>query len=80
MNLGKAIKLCRVQCGISQVELANRSNLTVSYISLLENNKRDPAFSTIQKIARSLRITMSGLMEIAEKANPLYEEKSNDIN
>ena len=78
MNLGKAIKLCRVQCELSQVELANHSGLTVSYISLLENNKRDPSFSTIQEIANTLNITVSGLMRIAEKENPLYEEKANE--
>lgn len=59
MNLGKAIKLCRVQRDLSQSKLASIAGISVSYLSLLERNKRDPTFSTIEGIAGGLDVPMS---------------------
>lgn len=56
MNIGQAIKLCRTQRGISQIELAKRSGCSVSHLSLLENGKRDATLTTIYKIADALKI------------------------
>jgi transcriptional regulator with XRE-family HTH domain len=59
MNLGKAIKLCRVQKNLRQAELAAESGISVSYLSLLEKGKRDPNFSILQSIANALDIPAS---------------------
>lgn len=75
MNLGNAIKLCRIQRNMSQSELADRAEVSVSYISLLERNKRDPNMSAIQKIADALNVPLSILMFLAADRNEL-----NDIN
>lgn len=56
MNVGQAIKLCRTRRGISQADLAQLAECSVSYLSMLENNKRDPTLSTITKIAHALRV------------------------
>ena len=56
MNLGKAIRLCRTQRRLNQTELAAMSEISVSYLSLLEHNKRDPNFSTVEKIADALEV------------------------
>lgn len=62
MNLGKAITLCRKQRGLTQAELAARSGLSISYLSLLEQNKRtDPSLSKIQALAEALRVP-SGIL------------------
>lgn len=62
MNLGKAISLCRTQRRLTQAELAARSGISVSYLSLLEQNKRrDPTLSTIQSLAQALRVP-SGIL------------------
>lgn len=58
MNIGKAIKLCRTQLGLSQTELAIIAELSDSYLSLLERGKRDPAFSTVEKIACALKVPL----------------------
>lgn len=66
MNLGKAISLCRKQRGLTQAETAARAGLSVSYLSLLEQNKRrDPTLSTIQKLAEALRIPTGILFFLA---------------
>lgn len=62
MNLGRAITLCRKQRGLNQAALAERAEISVSYLSLLEQNKRkDPTLTTIQKISEALGIP-SGIL------------------
>lgn len=65
MKLGKAIKICREQKGLTRSDLANMSDLSVSYISLLENNKRDPILSKVERIAQALGVPMSVLLFLA---------------
>ncbi len=60
---------------MSQSELADRAEVSVSYISLLERNKRDPNLSAVQKIANALNVPFSILMFLAADRNEL-----NDIN
>lgn len=71
MNLGRAIKLCRSQREITQSDLATASGLSVSYLSLLEKNKRDPSLSTVQKIAEGLKIPSSILFFLAAEKSEL---------
>ncbi len=59
MDLGRAIKLCRTQRGYSQEQLAELAGISVSYLSLLERNERDPALSKIEQIATALRVPVS---------------------
>lgn len=65
MNLGKAIKLCRTQRNLTQSDLAERARISVPYLSLLENGKRDPNLSTIENIASALNVPMSILLFLA---------------
>lgn len=84
MNLGRAITLCRKQRDLSQAELALRAGVSVSYVSLLEQNKRkDPTLSTIQKISEALNVP-SGILfflaadqtELAGLSSELQEKLS----
>ena len=65
MNLGRAIRLCRTQRGLSQAKLAKTAGISVSYLSLLERGKRDPTLSTIEKIASALDVPVSILVFLA---------------
>ena len=53
---GKNVKKYRQQLGISQEELANRSNLHRTYISAIECFRRSIALENIQRIADALEI------------------------
>lgn len=58
--------MCRQQRGLTQAVLALRAGLSVSYLSLLEQNKRkDPTLSTIQKLAEALRVPFGILFFLA---------------
>ena len=54
-----------MQRGVSQSAIANRANCSVSYLSMLENNKRDPTLSTITKIAEALHMPVGLLFVLA---------------
>ena len=71
MNLGEAIRFCRTQKKMTQARLAERTGLSVSYISLLEQNKRDPSFSTVERIADELRVPTSILLFLAADISDL---------
>ena len=67
MKIGHAIKLCRNQKRLNLAELAERANISISYLSLLERDLRDPNLSTIQDIATALEIPLSILFFLASK-------------
>lgn len=66
MQIGKAIKLFRTQRGLSQAEVARRADISISYLSLLERDKRDPNFSTLVAIAAAVDVPMTLLISTAE--------------
>lgn len=71
MNVGQAIRLCRTTQGVSQSAVASRANCSVSYLSMLENNKRDPTLSTVTRIARALRMPVGLLFFLASEQDDL---------
>lgn len=71
MNLGKAIKTCRVQKEMTQGELAIKSKISVSYLSLIEKGKREPNFAILEKISRELDIPVSIIVFLASDKNEL---------
>jgi transcriptional regulator with XRE-family HTH domain len=50
------IHTLRVKRKLSQQALANRTGLSVSYISMLERGNRTPPLDTLESLARSLKV------------------------
>ena len=71
MNIGKAIKLCRIQKNMRQSELAESSKISVPYLSLIEQGKRDPNFSVLQSLSNSLNVPLSILVFLASDSSEL---------
>ena len=65
MDIGRAIRFCRQQKGLTQPQLAERAALSPSYLSVLETGKRDPSLSSLQSIARGLGVPLSVLLFVA---------------
>ena len=83
MNLGRAIRLCRVQRDLSQKELARRAQLSTAYVSHLERNERDPSMSTVKSLAKALDLPLSILVFLAadeeiQTLDPVLREKLSD--
>ena len=71
MDVGNAIRLCRKRLGASQTDVAMRADCSVSYLSMLENNKRDPTLSMITKIAEALHVPVGALFVMASEEKEL---------
>lgn len=54
MEIGSKIKALRLQCNLTQQELADRSELTKGFISQLENDLTSPSISTLTDILGAL--------------------------
>ena len=61
-RFGLAVRMRRNALGISQEELAARSELHRTYIGDIERGARDPSLRTIEKIARGLGCSVSDLL------------------
>ena len=71
MNIGKSIKMCRTSLGLSQEALAQKIGVSMSYISLIEQGKRDPPMSTIGQVADALGVPVSLLTFLAADPSEL---------
>ena len=71
MNLGNAIKICRAHRGLTQAELSKEAGISLSYLSLLERDKRDATISTLEAIARGLGIPLNLLFFLASDSEAL---------
>lgn len=71
MNVGHAIRMCRTQRGVSQTDVALKASCSVSYLSMLENNKRDPTLSTLTKIAQALHVPIGVFFVLAAEQDDL---------
>lgn len=63
----KVLKAQRLKAGLTQEDLAELSDLSTRYISLLECNSQQPTLGYIHVLANALGISMSQLMQAVEK-------------
>ena len=71
MNIGKGIRTARAARGFKLNELAARSGLSTSYLSLVEAGKRDPSMETISKVAEAIGIPTPLMIFLASEAMDL---------
>lgn len=59
---GRVLKAERESAGLTQLEVAELSELDVTYISLLERGRRQPSLKSFIRIARALRVSPVDLL------------------
>jgi predicted transcriptional regulator len=64
--LGRAIRLRREELGVSQQDLGFEVGHDQSWISHIENGRTNPAYGTVDRIARALGWPLSRLVALAE--------------
>jgi transcriptional regulator with XRE-family HTH domain len=62
LKFGKRVRALRAERGWTQEELAHRSGLNRSYMSEVERGISDVSLSTLQKIAKTLEISLADLL------------------
>lgn len=74
MDLGNKIKQYRTILGLTQEELANRCELTKSYISQLENNKTSPSLATLSQILEVLGVDLASFFNEEKTAKIVFNK------
>lgn len=75
MEFGKLVKLKRKQKKITLSELANDTDISISYLSRLENNERTPVITIALTLAQYLDITLE---EIEDAYGIRLKERKED--
>jgi transcriptional regulator with XRE-family HTH domain len=69
-RLGDRLKALRAERGTSLRELADRTDLSASYISSLERSSASPSVASLQKLASGLGTNLLGLLGGQEDGDP----------
>lgn len=78
-QIGYRIKEVREQNRLSQAQLAEITDLSVSYISHIENAKRKASLESIIRIVNALGITVDELLAGVQMNNPTAHQTDIDI-
>ena len=73
VNLGRRVRMLRVNKSMTQDELAEQSGLSTKYIGELERGQSNPTLLTIDKIATALDVEMADPFEIKSDALSVQE-------
>ncbi|MGB2984325.1 MAG: helix-turn-helix transcriptional regulator [Phycisphaerae bacterium] len=66
LELGKAIRIVRDAKGIRLAALAERSGVSVPFLSLVEHGERQPSLAVLRKIADGLGIPAEVLIMLSQ--------------
>ena len=77
MNLGVAIRSVRRQLGITQQELAEKSGISQTSLSQIENAVKRPSNKTIQSICNVLEVPEAVLYILAMQDTDVATNKKN---
>lgn len=80
MEIGSKIKSLRLQCGLTQKELADRSELTKGFISQLENDLTSPSISTLTDILAALGSDLKNFFNESEEEQVVFKETDYFVN
>lgn len=80
MKIGNIIKTERKKRGWSQKQLAGRCSITVTYLSLIENDKKEPTVSLLRTLAENLNFPLPILLFISLDDDDIPESKKEFFN
>lgn len=75
MSVGDKLRALRKQNKLTLKELSEKTNLSISFISDIENKRRNPSIDNLKLLANALNVSVSDLLD--EK---LYAPKANEFN
>lgn len=80
MNLGEAIRNQRKTLKITQSDLAKACEITPSYLSMIEKNKKEPNLSTLKKLSEKLELPLPVLFFKSLDSSDIPKEKRDAYN
>ena len=74
--IGQKIKERRISMGMSLRELGSQAGLSASFLSQVENDIADPSISSLQKIARALKVPMFTFLDRDDQPEQLVRHNN----
>ena len=68
-KFGTRLRILRTMRGMTQEDLAQAASISVDFLSLIERGRNSPSFTSLEKIAQSLRIPVKELFDFDENQN-----------
>lgn len=68
--IGRRIHEIRQESGLSQMDLAEKIGMSVSYVSMIENGRRRVSLNALIRIANILGVTVDELLNGNQMYNP----------
>lgn len=68
-DVGRRLRQARLDCDLTQGELARLSGISGPALSLIENGQRDVRITTLRTIATALKVDLHTLLEDAPAAD-----------
>lgn len=75
MKIGSTIKMLRKRRDMLQAELSEACAMTQSYLSQIENNKREPTIPTLRLICEQLEVPLPVLVLMSIEMDDLPEDR-----
>ena len=69
ITLGREIKRARAVHGWKQLQLHEATGISQKYLSRIENDKADPSWSTVRKIAQVLPLDLQSVIQGTEETD-----------
>lgn len=67
VRFGLRVKELRKSIGLTQQELAERIEVSKDYIGLIERGLRSPSLFIVEKIAKTLKVSIGNLLDDSSK-------------
>lgn len=64
--LGETLKILRIFYGYKSVEMASKLEISQSFLSEVENNKKNPTMELLNKYSEALKIKVSTIILLSE--------------
>ena len=69
-HLAKNVRHWRIAAGLTQTAVAKRSGMNRSYLSRLESGRRNPTLATLERLAKTLKVTPGTFFEDVSARRP----------
>jgi transcriptional regulator with XRE-family HTH domain len=79
MTIGKTLRMLRKKRGLSQQDVAEKSNISRTYISQIERGDRNPSIDILESIGTGLCIPFPIISFLSLDINSIPENKREDF-
>ena len=66
-TVGRSLKLARIKANLTQEQLAERADISSSYVSAIERGKQSVSLEYMDRLADALKISVSDLIDYGKR-------------